>query len=145
MNEKECKREIYKFDSGLLIRSSGALGFVEHALPQNVVCTGLVTFTPLFQPGHHVGVEAHRDSLLQGPIKSAAECAFPCIGRELRNIGCFNIWRKLMESAFILKRTSCPVADHTSFGGCWRLCFHSVVRELLGFRDLTPHKIPLHR
>jgi hypothetical protein len=40
MNELECKREFYIFDSGFF-PNSGPLAFVEHALAQNVVRAGL--------------------------------------------------------------------------------------------------------
>jgi len=56
--------KVYEVGSGTFLRNSGALGFVEHALPQNVVGAGLVAFAPFFQPSDHVGVEAHRYGLL---------------------------------------------------------------------------------
>jgi len=79
--------KVYKFDSGTFFRNSGALGFVEHTLAQDVVGAGLIAFAAFFQPGDHIGVEAHRDSLLQGTIKPAADCVFPCMGREFWDIG----------------------------------------------------------
>ena len=79
--------KVYEFGSGFSFGAQARLLSSQHALPQDVVRSGLVTFAPLFQPGDDVGVEAHGDGLLQWPIKPAADCVFPCIGRELRDIG----------------------------------------------------------
>ena len=137
MNEKECKREIYDFDSRLLIRNSGAIAFVEHALPQDVVRSGLITFAPLFQPGDHVGVEAHGDGLLEWPIESAADCIFPCIGRQLSEVSIWSsgIAARAASSRFWRGVSACLVT----------LClFTSVVDFLIAFGIDCPFRGEFH-
>ena len=79
--------KVYEVDSGTFLRSSGALIFVEHALPQNTVGASLVSLAALLEPSDDIGIEAHGDGLLYGSIKPAADRVFPCIWRELGDIG----------------------------------------------------------
>lgn len=70
----------------------------EHLFAQNLVGAGLVAEAGLFEPGDDVGIEAHRDRLLDRPVEiagarglksciHAANRIHPLGGGQLRGIG----------------------------------------------------------